>query len=65
MVSRLLISKNIILESEIKNVLEKMQIEFDRDISHRYQASKLTDVGSLVYKTVVSNKDNQSLFISK
>ena len=65
MVSRLLISKNIILESEIKNVLEKMQIEFDRDISYRYQASKLTDVGSLVYKTVVSNKDNQSLFISK
>ena len=42
-----------------------MQIEFDRDISYRYQASKLTDVGSLVYKTVVSNKDNQSLFISK
>jgi len=51
-------------ESEIKNVLEKMQIEFDRDISYRYQASKLTDVGSLVYKTVVSNKDNQSLFIT-
>ena len=60
-----MIVKNNNSESEVKDVLEKMQIEFDRDISYRYQASKLTDVGSLVYKTVVSNKDNKSLFISK
>jgi len=50
-------------ESEIKDVLEKLQVEFDKDISYRYQASKLTDVGSLVYKTVVLNKENQPMFI--
>lgn len=59
--SKLMENKKEAPSEDVKEVMEKLANEFDKDISYRYQASKASDAAIMIYKACISYKDKREI----